>query len=352
MRRWQPAALLALGLALASLLAIGIGRALPPGDQILFESETVGISDLMLVDVARALVINLTRSPTLHEDHAAWSSDGTQLAYIRQEADQSQPRQVCVRRLPSTSERCLPSVARWDDNPRWSPDGSWLLIESMDETFGTELYRLSPNDGQAEALTRAVGNDMSARLSPDGQRIVFVSQRDGLRRLYVMDGTGAAHAITSATSNAASAAWSPDGRWIAYLTDRDLREELYLLDAACLDQPGCDENARRITYFQALIVDMSWSPDSRTLAFVSLSSGDFDLFTLEIDSGDLQRWSSGPSAEADPAWSPDGEMLAFISSLGDGYDVYIQTAPDAQATRLTDGSMNYWTPLWRPHPTD
>ena len=37
--------------------------------------------------------------------------------------------------------------------PRWSPDGDWLLIESIDETFGNELYRLSLNDGRIEALT-------------------------------------------------------------------------------------------------------------------------------------------------------------------------------------------------------
>ncbi|MCB1598365.1 MAG: PD40 domain-containing protein, partial [Gammaproteobacteria bacterium] len=179
------------------------------------------------------------------------------------------------------SERCLPPVALWDDNPRWSPDGDWLLIESIDETFGNELYRLSLNDGRIEALTQAVGNDMSASLAPDGQRILFVSQRDGLRRLYMIDGDGTARPITSAASNAMSPAWSPDGRWIAYVTDRDVGEELYLLDAVCLDPPGCNDDGQRLTHFQSLITDLAWSPDSQTVAF---SSGDFDLFTLEIES--------------------------------------------------------------------
>ncbi|MCA9903719.1 MAG: PD40 domain-containing protein, partial [Anaerolineae bacterium] len=206
MRRWRPVALLALGLTLANALAIGIGRALPPNDQIIFEGDRAGIKDLLLADVARAITVNLTRTPTVHEEHPAWSADGAQFAYIRQEADLNQPRQVCVRRLSGMSERCLPPVALWDDNPRWSPDGDWLLIESIDETFGNELYRLSLNDGRIEALTQAVGNDMSAILAPDGRRIVFVSQRDGLRRLYMIDGDGTARPITSAASNAMSPA--------------------------------------------------------------------------------------------------------------------------------------------------
>ncbi|MBE0690929.1 MAG: PD40 domain-containing protein [Anaerolineae bacterium] len=338
---------LALGSLLTSTLVLG--RALPGGAQLLLEGESDGIHDLMLADVTRALTINLTRTPDTHEEHAAWSADGALLAFIRQDMASNQLRQVCIRRLPAAAQVCLPAVALWDDYPRWSPDGGRLLIESIDETFGAELYRLSIDDGSAEPLTRAAGNDAQASWSPDGRRIVFMTFREGLRKLYLMSsGGGPVRALTSPDSNAINPAWSPDGRRIAYVTDRDIGEEIYLIDVDCLDDLACDGASSRLTHLQALTTDLHWSSDGETLAFVSMSDGDFDVYTLEIESGDLRQWTHDPEVDEDPAWSPGGEALAFISSREGPYNVYIQTGPDSPAARLTDGKMNYWTPLWRP----
>jgi len=338
---------LVLGSLLTSTLALG--RALPGGAQLLFEGERIGVSDLLLADVPRALVVNLTRTPTIREEHAAWSPDGVWLAFVRQEMEVDPPRQICIRRLPAAALTCLPAVAAWDDSPRWSPDGAALLVVSLDPDYGSELYRLPLDGGSAEPLTRAPGNDAQAVWSPDGARIVFMSQREGLRRLYLMDSDGDhVRALTSPDSNAMNPTWSPDGRRIAYVTDRDFAEEIYLIDVDCLDDLACAGASSRLTQLQALADDLDWSPDSEALAFMSAVGGDLDIYTLAINNQELRRWTHDAEVNQDPAWSLDGDGLAFVSSREGLYGVYIQTAPDASAARLTDGRMNYWMPLWRP----
>ncbi|MCC6613745.1 MAG: PD40 domain-containing protein [Anaerolineae bacterium] len=353
MRLWLGVIALFLAMTLLGLLAFGLGRLLPRGDQLLMEGERIriGTRDLLLADVPHGLIVNLTRTPGVHEEHAAWSPDGTRFAFIRQAMEAAEPRQVCIRHPYDSIETCLPGVASWDDSPRWSPDGASLLLVSLDPNYGSELYHLPLDGGSVEPLTRAAGNDDQAVWSPDGGRIVFMSLREGLRRIYLMDSDGGdLRALTSPDSNASNPTWSPDGRWIAYVTDRDIGEEIYLIDVNCLDDLDCDGASSRLTHMQSLASDLQWSPDSQWLAFASLASGDFEVYAMAPDSGALQRWTHDPATDEVPAWSPAGDKIAFVSSREGPYNVYIQTGPDAPATRLTDGSMNYWTPLWRPGP--
>lgn len=345
---------LLLAMTLLVLIIFTLGHLLPRGDQLLFEGESDGTRDLLLADVPRALIVNLTRTLTIHEEHAVWSPDGARIAYARQDVASDRPRQICILTLPDAGQLCLPPVAAWDDTPRWSPDGAALLVVSIDPDYGAELYRLPVDGGSVETLTRAVGNDDQAVWSPDGARIVFMSLRDnGLRRLYLMDSDGGnVRALTPPDSNASHPIWSPDGRWIAYVTDRDVGEEIYLIDVECLDDPACEDAFIRLSHLQSLATDLDWSPDSESLLFASFAPGDFDVYALALDSGALQPWTRDPETDVYPAWSPAGDKIAFVSSREELYNVYIQGGPVAPAARLTDGSMNYWTPIWRPGSID
>ena len=107
--------------------------------------------------------------------------------------------------------------------------------------------------------------------------------------------------------------------------------------------------------------DPAWSPDGKTLAFVSSREEDRwrapspDLYTLAIDegkAGTLRRLTDGNLSCAAPAWSPDGQHLAFLGALkwksGGHIDIYSTTASahQAAATSLThefEGSFQDWT---------
>ncbi|MBL8264747.1 alpha/beta hydrolase family protein [Steroidobacter sp.] len=107
----------------------------------------------------------------------------------------------------------------------WSPDGSYLVATGnrnenwRREPVNTELYRISVADGQITQLTKRDGPDSSARVSPDGKSIAYLSFDDKFKgyqnfELYVMnaDGSNSRSLTASLDRSIDSVEWSPDGR--------------------------------------------------------------------------------------------------------------------------------------------
>ncbi len=203
--------------------------------------------------------------------------------------------------------------------------------------------------GAAQRLTLSAGNDLDARWSPDGGWLVWVATRDGLRQLYAQAmPDGAPLRLSDGLASDMQPRWSPDGRWLAFISDRSLREDIFLLPADCVGaRAGCPP-PRRLTEHEALLTDLAWSPDSARIAFISNIDGDFEIYTVEIDSGQIARWTDNDAVEEDPAWSPDGTQLAYISNRSGRYHVYVQNAADGHAQRLTSADLDHWQPGWRP----
>ena len=116
--------------------------------------------------------------------------------------------------LPLTPER---EIAFSVDRATWlsldvSPSGDTLVLEILGD-----LYLLPIEGGQARAITRGMAYDSQPSFSPDGQRIAFVSDRDGVTAVWTVDLDGEnAKKVGSGGDRAdyASPSWSPDGRHI------------------------------------------------------------------------------------------------------------------------------------------
>jgi Ca2+-binding RTX toxin-like protein len=91
--------------------------------------------------------------------------------------------------------------------------------------------------------------------------------------------------------------------------------------------------------------DPSWSPDGRTIAFVSRRDGNLELYTMSWDGSNQTRITSTPGAESSPDWSPDGRRLVFVR----GPDLWVRDIGTGRENRLTRTPHVETEPVWSPN---
>lgn len=186
--------------------------------------------------------------------------------------------------------------------------------------------------------------------SPPTLRLVYTS--GGTTRLYNL-ATGEDVYLAAAEQNANQRAVSPDERYRASWRNLEDGYALWQLTITPRDDPL---NAWTVGgVFRMSYPTLSWSPDSRTLAFASTDLDDrggpvffgSELLLLDVETGQVTPVTDNDFAEVAPAFSPDGRRLAF-TSYEDGY-ARLYTLDLASGVRrlLTPGAFGY-TPAWSP----
>lgn len=198
-----------------------------------------------------------------------------------------------------------------------SPDAPW------------DIYIMRSDGSDPTRLTDSGANDTLSALSPDGRKIVFVSDRDGNREIYVMNRNGSDQ--TNLTRNAAddwTPCWSPDGTQIAFASFRDGRWELYIMEAD-------GSNQRRITNHQAADYGPSWSPDGDEIAFVSNRSGNLDIHIISLADRSVRRLTTDAATDQSPDWSPDGTQIAWETYRDGNMEIYVMNVDGSNIRNLS-----------------
>jgi len=194
-------------------------------------------------------------------------------------------------------------------------DGQVLYFAETetDDIMTYQVYRGTLGSGQMLALTSGTSNNMYPSASPDGQRIVFQSDRDGDFDLYVVNSVGGElRALTDTPYDEMFPTWSPDGAWIAFSADvrGDGTYDLYRIapDGSGLEALVTDEVARSS--------QPRWSPDGASLVFTHGAPRDastWDIMTLRVSDSVLTPLTDNDTREAWAVYSPDGQTIAFVS---------------------------------------
>ncbi len=205
----------------------------------------------------------------------------------------------------------------------------------------------------ARPLTHGEGWNYAPRWSPDGQKVVFGSTRSGSEQLYTMnaDGTHVTQ-LTHAESFIGLAAWSPDGTHLAFGSSAaGLTGPLGVIHAPSdIYVANADgTNARRLTFSGGLNAEPAWSPDGRSIVFVSDRYGPYQVWVMNADGTD-QHPLTNVGQNGSPAWSPDGTHIVFHSErdFPGGYrsTIYVMASDGSEQHRLVAGEGGW--PTWSP----
>lgn len=274
---------------------------------------------------------------------AAVSPDGRRVAVVatRDSAGRHLERLSVVRLADGAATHFPIGIAR-ARNPSWSPDGRWLAVETDRHGFADVVRLDLAGRGEPRRLTDAPQGSYEPDVSPRGDRIAFVTSRDGDAEVYLMraDGTRQTR-LTAFHRDDWRPRWSPDGGRIAFLSARSGSDRLYVVRADGTGLRAVGDAA------EGAVTDFAWSPDGRRIAYVARTQGArARIRVAELRTGARRALTDGRSASSDPAWSPDGRYLAFTSDRdGDG-ELYLMRADGGKATRLTRSKGADWLPRW------
>ena len=204
-----------------------------------------------------------------------------------------------------------------------SPDGGTILFDLLGD-----IYTVPRTGGTATRLTSGMAMDLQPVFSPDGRRILFVSDRSGNENLWTInaDGTNPTPVTTDRGSfNFDNPEWSPDGEYVLVQKEESERasrggRQPWLVHVS--GGPGM-ELAKEVEG-----IGFRWAPDGQYVYFRATEARDAasaqpgnavtpraQIMRLDRRTGDIAPITTTPSGGARPAISPDGKWMVYVSEV-------------------------------------
>ncbi|TFH01985.1 MAG: peptidase S41 [Calditrichales bacterium] len=346
----------------------------------------------------------------MHEaSNGSFSADGKRIAYTRSSREWrtwkryrgGRAQEIYLLDLETKNDRNLTNHAGTDRIPMWIGDKIYfssdrdrrLNIYAYDVTSGTteqvthhsdydvrrpsqggaaivyevggSLWLLDTTTGNSHQIPIVIGADAEeARprlVNVDEMVTGFDSSPSGSRALVIARGevftvpreNGNTRNITNDSgARDKDAAWSPDGKSIAYLSDKSGEYDIYVVDAK-----GATQAIQLTNHKDGYRHTLRWSPDGKKIAFADQT---LSCFILDIKSKKITKVDKSDYENVDVAldvkliydfkWSPDSRFLAYSKMNADLLNqIYIYSLESNKSTCVSDGLFNDFNPVFTPN---
>ena len=194
-------------------------RLSPDGKRIalhLFDQD----NDIWVLDIDRGAMTRVTFDQR-EDETPVWSPDGQWIAFAGYVRDGSQNRGVFRRRADgSGGEELIWQDLNHSHVTDWSPDGKSILVEVADPRQGSDIYSIDVSAKTARPLIATPFSESSARVSPDGKWLAYLSEESGRGEIYVQSFPGLGRKTVISVDGGGQPLWSRDGRTIYFRDEK------------------------------------------------------------------------------------------------------------------------------------
>ena len=263
---------------------------------------------------------------------AAWTSDSRSLVY-------SMAGSLWRQALDTSKAEQLTEGPGYDYQPDCSPDGRWVVYVNY-RRDALELWAFDLKTRTSHQLTTGGAVNVEPRFSPDGKRLAFVStsyhgrfhifvgdfeggKLTGVRRFTGENRSDLPRFYYSEFDHEISPTWSPDGQELIFVSNRG---HIYGTGGSWRMKAEPGSEPREIHYEEtAWKARPDFSPDGKRIVYASYLGGQWhQLWVMPSDGGDPFPVSYGDFDNTNPRWSPDGKSIAFISNRNGNTSLWVQ----------------------------
>jgi Tol biopolymer transport system component/DNA-binding winged helix-turn-helix (wHTH) protein len=242
----------------------------------------------------------------------AWSADGQNILFSSTKAGEPS-----LWKIPVGGGEASPiedtGTATW--HPTISRQGNKLVVQKILRSSG--IYRVDLQDGGGQRtktiVTSTNGRNEGPLLSPDGKRLVFMSDRSGSLEIWVSNRDGSAPVQLTNLHGCGTPRWSPDGLWVAFDTVGDGAQGVYVISA----MGGAPRPLVKDSFENSV---PSWSHDGKWIYFGSHRSGEDQVWKVPAEGGKPVQVTRGGGFAA---WdSMDGKTLYYAKSRYENPEIW------------------------------
>ena len=242
--------------------------------------------------------------PTLHDRHFSFSKSGA-LAFV---ADDVTLNRTPVWRSRDGQEQALELSPRPYATVQISPDGTRVVLGVIETGGNADIWIHDLTERTTSRFTFDAAADLIPIWTPDGERIVFASDRDGGGLFWKRsDGTGAVERLVSASTGPMFPhGVSPDGKQVVFNVQHSAGS--YDIKTVTLDDEHIVESLLETRFDERRA---TLSPNGRWMAYQSDESGESNIFVRPFPDVDGGRWQVSPDGGTNPIWARDGTELFY-----------------------------------------